>query len=338
MIKKTRNIVALGLICAGILGQDCMAAVNLNHTKSYKIIRFKPASPYMSQLSKDSGGNLISFYKDEGINKKAVLDLGGNSWNESNVKDSYSGSAVNKKWYTIYPDTSGYMEISPNSQIMVIRNKNGKKSARYKFGTFAGYPKKISVTNVKRITGSKYLLIGEKSKKNALNVCVDVKKRKVLWKNKEDYRQVQVAGQKIYSYSYDSNKIGNPSNKSDIVKIYRVKDGTLSKKIDATPIRNQITQLRGTQTEHAYPLTDQQIQISTNGKRLYAAYMSGVFVYNVKSQKWDALINGANDEHYMPARDMEIVDFFMKSSRECYLLVSEGDYDGEISEVLCYRW
>lgn len=338
-MKRILKLIAVIFICIGVASQNCVAAVNMNRAKEYKTSRFKPASLDMCRLSKDSSGKLISYYRDEdGINKKALLNSDGKSWEESNIKDSYSGSDGNKKWYTIYPDISGYVEISPNSKRMVIRNKKGKKTGKYNLAGFAGYPPKISVTDVKRVSENKYLLIGEKSKKEFLNVCVNVKKKKVLWTNKEDYRQVQVAADKFYSYHYDWDKIGNPSHKSDMIKVYRVRDGKLSRKIDATPIRNLVMQMKGTQTEYAYPLTDQQIRISVNGKKLYAAYMSGIFVYDMKSRKWNAVINGTKDERYLPAKDMEIVYFFMKSSRECYFLVSTGDYDGEVSEVLRYRW
>ena len=141
---------------------------------------------------------------------------------------------------------------------------------------------------------------------------------------------------KVYSYEYDSNQVGNPSKKSDLVHAYNVRTGKCQATIDATAIRNRVLQLKGNQTEDAFPVTDQKIKLSVSGKNLYAAYMSGFYKYSKKRKKWQLLLNGTDNKSFSMKEEREFVDFFVRLERKIYVLACKGNYEGEATEFYRY--
>ena len=66
----------------------------------------------MNQLCVQKG-KLCAYYKDEdSINQKAVFQ--NNKWMTKMVKDSFSIQKGEKKYFTVFPDGDGYIEVSPD--------------------------------------------------------------------------------------------------------------------------------------------------------------------------------------------------------------------------------
>lgn len=169
-------------------------------------------------------------------------------------------------------------------------------------------------------------------------VCVNMVKRNVKWvREGVSPDSFLVMNSKLYSYSYHSDKVGNPSKKSDVVNVYRLKDGKPCSSLDATPIRNRVMQLKGEVTENAYPITDQAMTFASCKGKIYVAYLSGIYVYQEKAKNWKCVVDGVNNETFLPGKGMTIIDLLAYSDKAFYILAAKGNYDGEATDFLQYK-
>lgn len=340
-----KRLLLVLIFCAGVLpvgnqGQASVVnpTVERNGTKEFKESKMKTGPLELRKISLDSDKNIVSYYVDEdGINQKAVYNEKKDMWESSYVKDSVMKKKGKKKYYSVYPIKQGYAEVAPDSSKIIIRNEKGKKRNTMTLSVVKGWKNSYRVQKVLNDGTDYYVMICQNGKKKTLEaVCVSLKTVKVRWVKKGITMDSEVIGGKLYSYSFDGKKVGNPSKKADIVKAYHLKNGKLIQTIDATPIRNLITQLKGENTENAYPITDQPMCIGGYSGKLYVAYMSGIYQYQAGSNKWNCLIDGVNNSQYSLGADMTLIDFLVCSKNKIYVLAAKGNDEGEATDFLRY--
>lgn len=346
-MRRTKHVIATILFCTGLLVSGFQkndaavyaAKINTNTASDFNENKLKTGALEMQDVILDASGKIVSYYIDEdGINQKAVYDEKKDKWTSNMVKDTAMNIKGKKKYYTIYPTAKGYVEAAPDSSEIIFRNAKGKKTKTCRLAKIKEWKKSYSVKNVLEAGKNRYVLICQIGKQNGYQaVCVDLKSNKIQWTKKVSSIDAEIIGDKLYSYTYRLDKIGNPSKKSDVVKTYRLKDGKQSDVIDATPIRNLVKQLKGQKTEDAYPITDQEIVFAGHNGKLYAAYMSGVYIYQSNKKSWKCLVNGVDNDKYSLSRDMTAIDLLVSSEKEFYVLASKGNYDGEATDFLKYK-
>lgn len=343
---KTKQLLPVIITCVGVLfvgSQGQAAAVNttVNHngTKEFVETRMKTGPLELREISFDSDKNIVSYYVDEdGINQKAVYKEKKNMWESFYVNDSVMEKKGQKKYYSVYPMKQGYVEVAPDSSKIVIRNKKGKKQNTVTLSKIKGWKDDYRVQKVMNAETDYCVMICQNGKKGTPKaVCVSLKKAKVRWVKKGVTVDSEIIGGKLYSYYFNRNKVGNPSKKADIVKVYQLKNGKLRQTIDATPIRNLVTQLKGEKTENAYPITDQQMCLGGYSGKLYVAYMSGIYEYQASSKNWNCLIDGVNNPRYLLGEDMTLIDFLVCSKNKVYVLLAKGNDEGEATDFLRYQ-
>lgn len=320
-------------------GTFSLAAVDGSAEGTFQEKKCNKGALEISNLVAKTNG-VVAYYKDEdGINQKAVYNSKKNSWVSKPAKDTEMKAKGKTTYYDIFAAKTGYIEVAPNSSKVVLRSEKGKKQKEWNMKNIRGWNGKNKVVDVLDAGNNRFLFVCKNSEKSKSSmVCVDLKKSKVKWTIKKfDQDALCLVKNQLYSYSYRSNKVGNPSKQSDDVNVYRLKDGKKSSSIDATPLRNLVKQLKGQQTNDAYPITDQKIAFSSCKGNLYAAYMSGIYVYQQKSKSWKCVVDGTKKEQYSPAKDMTIVDLLVVSKKEMYVLASKGNYDGETTDFIQYK-
>lgn len=346
-MKSLKHIIVAILFCIGLLvsvfhkSEDvvCVTKINTNTVNKFDETKLATGALEIQEVILDSMGKIASYYVDEdGINQKAVFDKKNNKWTSDMVQDSFMKIKGKKKYYAIYPTTTGYVEIAPDSSEIVFRNEKGKRAKKHLFTKIRKWKKLYSVKKVLEAGKNRYVFICQIGKQNRYEaVCINFKANKIQWTTKVSSINAEIIGDKLYSYIYRLDKIGNPSKKSDVVKTYRLKDGKKSGVIDATPIRNFVKQLKGQDTEDAYPITDQEIVFAGYGRKLYAAYMSGIYAYQPEKKIWKCLINGTDNDTYSPGKDMTVIDLQILSKKEFYMLACEGNNDGEATDFFQYK-
>ena len=346
-MRRTKHVIATILFCTGLLVSGfqkndavvCAAKINTNTTSNFNENKLKTGALEMQEVILDASGKIVSYYIDEdGINQKVVYDEKKDKWTSNTVKDTAKNIKGKKKYYTIYPTAKGYVEAAPDSSEIIFRNEKGKKIKTHFFAKIKEWKKSYSVKQVLEAGKNRYVLICQIGKQNGYQaVCVDFKSNKIQWTKKVSSTDAEIIGDKLYSYTYCMDEIVNPIKKSDVVKTYRIKDGKHSDVIDATPIRNLVKQLKGQKTEDAYPITDQEIVFAGHNGKLYAAYMSGIYVYQSNKKSWKCLVNGVDNDKYSLSRDMTAIDLLVSSEKEFYVLASKGNYDGEATDFLKYK-
>lgn len=347
-MKRIKHSFILFILCAGIIAgmnYDMVLKAASNNTINretageFEESQLKRGDLEIRSIHLNSAGKLISYYVDEdGINKKAVYNEKKDVWVSEYVKDSFMKIKGEKKYYSIYPTENGYIEVAPDSSKLIVRNQKGKKKKVQNVNEISGWKKNYNIRNVKNAGKDNYLFICQRGKKKTYYaVYVNLKSGKVKWEKDGISPDIEVIKNKLYSYFYDPDKVGNPSSASDIVRVYNLKNGVMSSVINATSIRNLVTQLKGAVTEDAFPITDQQIQFTGYNGKLYAAYMSGIFVCNTRTGRWDTLIDGVDNQKYMPGSDMTLVDLLVRSDKEFYILAAKGNDEGEATDFIKYQ-
>nr|MBP3598688.1 hypothetical protein [Eubacterium sp.] len=346
-MRKDKKIITVAVLClttlVGSVQGIASAQVQVpTSTGKCTEVKLKAGDYEMSNIFQEWHETFASYYKDEdGINQKAIYNIKENSWSTEMVEDTSMNVDGEKVYYTIYPTKNGYAEVAPDSSRVILRNDEGKKMRKQKFAKIKGWKKKYAVKDMSQISKNRYLFICQTGKKKAPQaVCVNIKTKKVVWKIKNVSDTYEIIGDEIYFYQFQMKNIGIAGKSSDMIYKYDLKYGTkckcLDSTIDATDIRNRIPQLHGQQTEDAYPITDQEIVIAGYDGKLYAAYMSGIYVYEDRTRTWKCLVDGANDTNYSLRSGKTIVDFIPISEREFYTLSSHGNYDGEVTNFIKY--
>ena len=116
----------------------------------------------MNQLCVQKG-KLCAYYKDEdSINQKAVFQ--NNKWMTKMVKDSFSIQKGEKKYFTVFPDGDGYIEVSPDVKTIKTHNANGKVT------------KKIVIKNTKLLAAASKIKQAQQVGKNLIFLLFEEKK------------------------------------------------------------------------------------------------------------------------------------------------------------------
>lgn len=345
-MTRTKHVIVTILFCIGLLVSGfpksnctvCAAGINTNTVNNFNENKLKTGALEMQEVIFDSLQKIASYYVDEdGINQKAVYDEKRDKWTSNMVIDTAMKIKGKKKYYTIYPTITGYAEVAPDSSEIVFRNEKGKKVKTYLFAKLKKWKKSYSVKKVLEAGKNRYVFICQIGKKHGYQaVCINFKANKIQWTTKVSSMDAEIIGNRLYSYIYRLDKIGNPSKKSDVVKTYCLKNGKQSGVIDATPIRNLVKQLKGQNTEDAYPITDQEIVFAEHSGKLYAAYMSGIYVYQSSKKLWKCLVNGVDNDKYSLGQDMTVIDLLVLSEKKFYVLASKGNHDGEATDFFQY--
>lgn len=333
--------IVLGSSINGVmeLGKPDIICAASKYTDGCKEYKLKEGDLNIREIFVNKMHQIMSYYVDEdGINKKAVYNDKKNRWSSDYVEDSYMDVKGEKKYYSIYPTDNGYIEAAPDFSKIVIRNPKGKKILIQKMNKVAGWKTDYRICNVKMADKNNLLFICQRKENGSFYmIYVDMKSKRVKWRKKGVSDEVYVIKNKLYSYSFKWKNIGNPSKRSDVLNVYRLKDGKKSSSIDATCIRNRIVQKKNEITEDAYPITDQRIRFSQYKGKMYAAYMSGIFVYDLRSKQWHVLVDGVNDRNYTLRENMTLIDLLVCSDKKFYLLATKGNDEGEATDFIKYE-
>lgn len=276
----------------------------------------------MNQLCVQKG-KLCAYYKDEdSINQKAVFQ--NNKWMTKMVKDSFSIQKGEKKYFAVFPDGDGYIEVSPDVKTIKTHNANGKVT------------KKIVIKNTKLLAAASkikqaqqvgknliFLLFEEKKTEKNTAIMIDKKSQKIRWKKKNMGDSCQIIKNTVYAYRYTKN-----AKETDVIRIYEASSGKKEKyKMDLSSIRQRVEQKEGEES-----VTDCGFVLSENSGSLYVGYQGGI--YQVKGKGTFIDIMGVNQSDFY---DKQMISFAVANKKEVYALYSKGRYDGEAQQLLVIR-
>ncbi len=344
MIKIRKKITAIALCLGMLVGvTGGSAPVKAETTTSFKETKLRRGARGLSHIIQDADANIVSYYKDaDGINQKSAYNSKGDKWTTAMVKDSSMKIKGKKKYYTIYPAKRGYIEVAPDSSKIVVRDDEGEKLLKKKLSKIKGWKKKYVVKNVTEVARNRYLFICQKGEEEIFRaIYVNINTKRVIWERKNVSNSYAIINGEVYFYFKKLDSIGKVGRKTDIIRVYRLKDGGQCKCgdaiIDASSIRSRTRQLHGKKTSDTFPITDQGIVIAGYKNKLYAAYMSGIYEYQPRTKSWKCLIDGVKNSKFSLGKDMIIKDLMFVSKKEFYVLATKGSYEAETTVFIKYQ-